>query len=256
MDQKKLNSRYTAVLLAAGYGSRISSITSDPKCLLKINGMTLLERNFALWKELGINQINLVLGYKSEAVKQLAMLYETDFTIRYYENSDYLNQGNTHSLALGISEAKGPCLIFDADLIYDASILKNFLEDEAEDQFLIGPSSLADIECAKTLVDLQGFVRKTIDKRAITEEELKIWKFVGETVGILKFSAESVQKMRADVAQFLSVPANSLLNWEHFFNYCLHKYHIGTYFLRNERCIEIDNPQDYAKACAMFEYHK
>ena len=49
--------QYTAVILAAGRGSRISELVTHPKCLLPIAGETLLERNFKIWMNLGIKKL-------------------------------------------------------------------------------------------------------------------------------------------------------------------------------------------------------
>ena len=39
-------SRITAIILAAGYGSRIADVTTDPKSLLKIQDKTLMQWHF------------------------------------------------------------------------------------------------------------------------------------------------------------------------------------------------------------------
>ena len=48
----------TALILCAGFGKRLNPITLDqPKALLKLNNMTLLENTINLIKELGIKKI-------------------------------------------------------------------------------------------------------------------------------------------------------------------------------------------------------
>ena len=49
--------QFTAVILAAGYGSRIQELTKDPKSLLEINGTTLIEWHLKHLDKLGINKI-------------------------------------------------------------------------------------------------------------------------------------------------------------------------------------------------------
>ena len=67
MDQKqrkkKLN-KISAIFLLAGFGKRISNITKNPKCLLKINNQTLIDRNLEILKKFKIKDVVLVLGYK------------------------------------------------------------------------------------------------------------------------------------------------------------------------------------------------
>ena len=56
-----------AIILAAGRGSRMNELTYDkPKCLIEINGKTLLDWQLEAIKSVGINEIGIVTGYKRE----------------------------------------------------------------------------------------------------------------------------------------------------------------------------------------------
>ncbi len=253
MDQKTPIEDYTAVLLAAGFGSRIMDLTDLPKCLLALNGKTLLERNFEIWKELGIKKVHLVLGYMREEVIAVAEKYKTSFELIYSFNEDIKTLGNTFSLYLGIKKVTGPSIIFDADLVYDLEILKDFLSSKTPDQILVGPTEIDDIECAKTLVDHRGLARKTVDKRAISQEELKEYRFAGEAIGILKFSTALNQKLTLEAEDFLNKQENQFLNWEHLLNQFLPKYEVGIHMTNSEHWIEIDTSEDYREAQTLFE---
>lgn len=253
MDQKTLNNDYTAVLLAAGFGSRISNFTDLPKCFLTIQGKTLLERNFEIWKELNIKKVKLVLGYKSDLISELAQKYQNDFEISYSFNQDFRNKGNTYSLYLGIKDLKGPAIIFDADLVYDTQILKDFINNQQNSDILVGPVSIDDIECSKTLVNAQGFAQKTVDKRAISKEELELYQFAGEAIGILKFSQEETEKLSDAALHFLTQEKNQNLNWEHLLNQFLPSRQIGIHSLQTGRWLEIDTSEDYQEAQRIFK---
>lgn len=253
MDQAIANMDFTAVVLAAGFGSRISDLTDRPKCLLEINGESLLERNLKMWKELGIKKVHLVLGYKREEIQKVAEKYRDDFEITYYLNEDFRNYGNTHSLYLGIKEIKGACLIFDADLIYERAILEDFLARGTQSEILVGQGSLEDIECAKTLVDQDGFARLTVDKRAVSAAELEQYSFAGEAIGILKFSAAETKTLGESAVQFLSVEANQNLNWEHLLNQYLVHHNVGVHLFNVGKWMEIDTTEDYQAAQEMFK---
>ena len=54
MDKKKKSRNISVIFLLAGFGKRISEYTKDPKCLLKINDKTLIERNLTYLKDLKI----------------------------------------------------------------------------------------------------------------------------------------------------------------------------------------------------------
>lgn len=253
MDQKSLGRNYTAVVLAAGFGSRISEMTDLPKCLLELNKNTLLERNFDIWKQLGIKKVNLVLGYKKELIQKVSDNYKNDFEFNFYLNEDYRNQGNTFSLYLGIREIHGPCLIFDADLVYEQEILAEFIRANEKSEILVGPGCLSDIECAKTLVDSKNFARMTVDKRAVSESELEKYKFAGEAIGILKFNKVDTEKLASKTYEFLSKKENVNLNWEHLLNNFLLNEEIGVHKFESGKWIEIDTSEDFKEAQALFE---
>lgn len=244
--------RYTAVILAAGRGSRISELVTHPKCLLPIAGETLLERNFKIWKNLKIKKVHLVLGYEKDQILAVCKKYDDDFDFTFYFNDDYVRQGNTFSLHLGIKDINGPSLIFDADLAYEEHILRNFLENGEKSELLVGEGSLADIESTKTLVDELGIIRKTVEKRAVTNEELAEFSFVGEATGILKFSTEDTIKLSDNAAHFLKDQEKLHLNWEHLLNEFFQQAEVGSFYFNEGKWIEIDTPEDYQEAQSLF----
>ena len=244
---------YTAVLLAAGYGSRIAEITDRPKSLLPIAGKSILEHHLDTWKELGIKDVVIVLGYKADLIKEVADTYKDDFNLTYELNDDYRNMGNTHSLYLGIKERSNPVIIFDADLVYDQSILEGLLKDNQGNQILVGPGSLEDEESSKVLLDKTENVRRFVDKRFATEDELKEFHFAGEALGILKFSGDVLSNLQKATVEFLSEDENKNLNWEFLLNKFMPKHDVNSHFNPSEKWIEIDTPEDYEQAKQIFE---
>lgn len=253
MDSKAIINQYTPVLLVAGYGSRIAEITDKPKCLLELAGKTILDRHFESWVELGFNSAIVVLGYKDHLIRERLTKYEDRIEIKYVLNEDFRNLGNTWSLKVGLDVATKGILIFDADLVYDKDILKDFVLDESANQILVGEASLDDIECSKTLINSDNFAKVMADKRAVSEEELQKYTFAGEAIGILKFSKELTQELSKEADDFLSQQENLLKNWEHLMNIFLLKHNIGVHNLTNPNWIEIDTPEDYNDAKKIFE---
>jgi len=80
-----------AVVLAAGLGKRLASITvNTPKVLLKIGQKTLIEHNVEKLRKIGINDIALVIGYRGEMVKEVL-----GNSVIYYKQSEQL--GTAHA---------------------------------------------------------------------------------------------------------------------------------------------------------------
>jgi choline kinase len=243
----------TALILAAGYGSRIAEVTTDPKSLIKINGKALMDWHFDALKSVGIHNVVIVTGYKREMLENYLLKFKSDFDLHFAINDDYKIKGNTYSFLYGLEKTKGDFLLFDADLIYDPKILKAFVEDKSKNQILVGESSIDDIECAKTMIDGNGFVRMTIDKRAVSAEEREKFKFAGEAMGILKFSGDYRDDMHLACKTFLSDEKNISKNWEHVMNEFLLTHDMSVHQSVSDRWVEIDNKEDLDRAKKIFE---
>ncbi|WP_341279864.1 phosphocholine cytidylyltransferase family protein [Paenibacillus sp. FSL H8-0537] len=242
----------TAVLLAAGIGSRIADLTTEPKVLLKVNGKSLLDRHIEAFIDCGLAKLVIVVGYKQELIINAVQKYKNDIQIEFVENADYRVKGNSFSLYMGVKEIEKDILIFDADLFYAVDILQDFIVKSAqESSILVGKGHLEDIECAKVLIDENSYVRKTIDKRLVTNEELSRHSFLGEAIGIIRINREDRERFIAACEKFLQVETNWPLNWEHLLNEYFIQNKVGYVFTNDGRWIEIDTLTDYKQACEL-----
>ena len=56
-----------AIILAAGMGKRLKELTDDnTKCMVKVNGVTMIERMLRQLDELKLSSIVIVVGYKGK----------------------------------------------------------------------------------------------------------------------------------------------------------------------------------------------
>ena len=91
------NSPRNAIILAAGFGMRMVPINTEvPKAFLEINGEPLIERIIKQLKDVGINDITIVVGYMKERFEYLI----DDFGVDLIVNPDYSGKNNLHSLRL------------------------------------------------------------------------------------------------------------------------------------------------------------
>ena len=59
-----------AIILAAGMGKRLKELTSEnTKCMMKVNGITLIERMLSQLDQFGLSKIVIVIGYKGERLR-------------------------------------------------------------------------------------------------------------------------------------------------------------------------------------------
>ena len=118
-------------MLAAGMGNRLSGRdeTHRPKCLLRFGGRTLLDRHIANLRGLGVEEMVMVVGYRSHEIEaEVAALGAGDF-VRFVANPRY-REGSVVSMWTGraVLESGAPVLFMDADVLYDADILRRLVE--------------------------------------------------------------------------------------------------------------------------------
>ena len=71
MFHDKSDRATTAVLLAAGTGSRLQPLTDDaPKCLTEVNGTTILERLVYGLRQQGFRRLVVVEGYRGNCIRE------------------------------------------------------------------------------------------------------------------------------------------------------------------------------------------
>ena len=243
----------TAVILAAGQGGRIQRLTRAPKVLLRINDQTLLERHLLALANEGVTDVVIVVGYDSDRIVEHVGGRFPELGIRYAFNDDWLRQGNGYSLWLGIQQAPGAVLVFDGDVIYAEQVLSRFLKAGDDSAMLVGRGDVDDVECAKTLVDKDGWVRKTVDKRLLSASELKTYRFAGEAIGILRFDAATREALDTLARKFFADAAHLALNWEHLLDRIFRDHHVACRLEPSTDWIEIDTPEDFRAAVALFE---
>ena len=128
----------TAVILAAGMGSRLHDITGDsiPKGFLEINGKTIIERSIEKLRSIGIEKIFIVTGHLNEYYDKLAEEYNFIETKR---NRRYRTTGSMTSLAILENELKEDFLLLESDLIYEVyGLMKTAAFDESDCVLLSG----------------------------------------------------------------------------------------------------------------------
>ena len=85
-----------AVILAAGFGMRMVPITTEiPKGLLEVRGEVLIERMIRHLHEVGITDIQVVVGFMKERYEYLI----DEFNVQLVVNSEYQIKNNLHSLS-------------------------------------------------------------------------------------------------------------------------------------------------------------
>ena len=111
------------IILAAGQGKRIKCITNKiPKCLIKINNESILERQIRFLNKYNIKDIIVVKGFKEKKIKLSS--------INYIINKNFKNSEQLDSLFCASKELDQDVLITFSDIIYDFSIIKDLTKSK------------------------------------------------------------------------------------------------------------------------------
>lgn len=183
----------TAVILAAGMGSRLQDITNDmlPKGLIKINGKSLVERSIEKLRSLGIEKIYIVTGHLHEFYDELA---KDKNYIETRRNRKYKATGSMTSLSILEDELKEDFLLLESDLIYEVYGLIKVLDYEEDDCVLLSGRTNSGDECYVEVRD------ENLYKISKNKEEIKT--VYGELVGISKISIELYKEMLKQYKNF------------------------------------------------------
>lgn len=103
-----------AIILAAGFGSRLAPVTLDvPKPLVKVNGTRIIDTLLDALVDKGITNVLIVRGYKKEQFDQLLDKYPF---VKFVDNEEY-NITNNISSAMKALDYMDRCYICEADLL-------------------------------------------------------------------------------------------------------------------------------------------
>ena len=121
----------TALLLCAGYGKRLNPLTlKNPKPLLKLNDLTLLENTINLIKKLGISDIKLNTFYLKDQIKIFIEQKNFDVKIEIIEDGDQILDTGGGILNMTNSINEEDFLVFNPDTVWSIDYLNCIKEME------------------------------------------------------------------------------------------------------------------------------
>ena len=189
----------TAVILAAGLGSRIRPLTDDaPKTLLGIGGQTILARMLTAIQEAGIIDVILVLGYLHEKVETVVRDSFPDLRVQVVVNDRYEKTNTGYSLLLAADLLDGSAFIkFDGDVAFDPEILHRLLSSPNATAICIDRN----IELASEEVKVSLSAGTRVAKISKT---LPLDEAVGESIGIEKISTDTARQLFTELGAMMA----------------------------------------------------
>lgn len=175
-----------AIILAAGMGKRLKELTqNNTKCMVKVNGVSLIDRMLHQIEKQHLSRIVIVVGYEGQKLIDYISTLGISTPIEYIENPIYDKTNNIYSLALAKDWlCKEDTLLFESDLIFEDSVLDALVSDSRETLALVDKyESWMDGTCVKLSED--DSIEAFVPGKKFKFDEIKDYY---KTVNIYKFS--------------------------------------------------------------------
>lgn len=175
-----------AIILAAGMGKRLKELTkNNTKCMVKVNGVTLIDRMLHQIDRQDVSRIVIVVGFEGQKLIDYIGTLDIKTPIEYIHNPIFDKTNNIYSLALAKDQLRqDDTLLFESDLIFEDSVLEALVDDPRETLTLVDKyESWMDGTCVK--LDDDDGIDKFVPGKKFKFDEIKDYY---KTVNIYKFS--------------------------------------------------------------------
>jgi len=240
------------LILAAGMGRRLGEMTRDrTKCMITINGITLIERLLRQLSHEGIRRVVIVIGYYGEKVKDLIGNNFEGMDIVYIENDVYYKTNNIYSLYLAKEILlQDNTILFESDIILEDSIIKQVVNSSYKDLAVVAKYQNW-MDGTAIILGEHDYVIDILPKRYVDHSKnLNYFK----TVNIYRFSQKFSEQI---YVPFLEAYCKAVGHNEYYEQVLriissLEDKTIQALVLDNEKWYEIDDMNDFAIAETLF----
>lgn len=241
-----------AVILAAGMGKRLGELTrNNTKCMVKVNGLTLIDRILSQLDLLDLKRIIIVIGYKGENLRNHVELNYRELNVVFVENLAYDKTNNIYSLSLTKNYLEeDDTLLVESDLIFDDTLFAKILSAPYPNLAMVAKYEPW-MDGTMVRLDEDNNIVNFIPKKAFKYSDVDSYY---KTVNIYKFSR---QFLLSHYIPFLDAYTTALGNNEYYEQVLrvitlLDNCDLKALPLEGEKWYEIDDVQDLDIAEALF----
>lgn len=185
-----------AIILAAGRGRRLKERTAyNTKCMVELNGVTLIERALRLLDCGEIDKITIVCGYCKSKLKAFVASLGINTPVAFVDNPDYESTNNIYSLGLAVQSAGAEdFVVMESDIVFEKAVLGKLLDSEWDCTAMIAkPEPWMDGDIVT--VDKEGCIDGFIGASQYNPGDYPSYY---KTVSMYKFSRKFVSGILAD----------------------------------------------------------
>ena len=242
-----------AIILAAGMGRRLGEYTKEnTKCMVKVNGVRLIDRLLTQLSALDLKRVLIVTGYQGEKLRNhVGNRYAGKLTIEYADNPIYDKTNNIYSLSLVKEQLQeDDTLLIESDLIFSDRLFPMILNDPNPNVALVAKYE-SWMDGTMVRIDAENNIINFVPKKAFNYDDVDRYY---KTVNIYKFSREFSRHI---YVPFLNAYCAALGNNEYYEQVLrvitlLDNSNMKALPIGNEKWYEIDDVQDLDIAETIF----
>ena len=242
-----------AIILAAGMGRRLGELTKEnTKCMVPVNGVTLIDRLLGQLSGLELNRVIIVVGYQGQKlIDYIGKRYDDKLKIEFADNPIYDKTNNIYSLSIVKDKLQeDDTLLIESDLIFSDRFFPMILENPYPNLALVAKYE-SWMDGTMVRLDEEQHIVNFISKEAFDYDNVDSYY---KTVNIYKFSKDFLQYK---YVPFLDAYTKAVGNNEYYENVLriismLNSHNMKALPVGNEKWYEIDDKQDLDIAEALF----
>jgi histidinol-phosphate/aromatic aminotransferase/cobyric acid decarboxylase-like protein/choline kinase len=192
-------------------GKRLKQLTqNNTKCMVKVNGVPLINRTLSQLEKHNLSRIVIVVGYEGENLKEHISTLHVSTPIVYVENPIYDKTNNIYSLFLAKDYLlMEDTLLLESDIIFEDAVLDSLTEDPRDSLALVAKyESWMDGTCVR--LSEQDEIEEMIPGSKFRFADISSYY---KTVNLYKFSREF---SRTHYVPFLEAYTKALGNNEYY----------------------------------------
>ncbi len=190
------------IILAAGQGTRLRPLTDDrPKCMVEVDGRSIIERQLEVMRACGIEDIVVVAGYLEQKI-------HFDGVTKVI-NPKFENTNMVATLMYAKKYFDDDIIVSYGDIVYSENVLKKLMRAKGDEIYVVVDRAwraywearmenpLDDAETLK--LDSDGYITE-LGKVPASYEEIE-----GQYIGLMKFSKTVIGQI---VETYNELPSN------------------------------------------------
>lgn len=183
-----------AVILAAGFGSRLRPLTDlRPKPLVEVGGTSILHNALRNLEAVGVEEVTIVVGYRKDAIQYACGRRFGGLDIDYVESSVFDKTGSAYSLWLAREALLcGDTYLLEGDVFFEPDALRYLMLGDAANVAAVAPFT-PEMEGSAVVLTDTGYIAEVRMKQTVAnlgDGSPPLFK----TMNLLRFSGEDLRR--------------------------------------------------------------